>query len=128
MDLALSLKPGRYKLKAGMNNRTLINKIKAGNQDPVNLKIQNIRRKEDFSGYLAKNLEPDSLAFIKLLDSAAFVEKHGFTTENIYTMFIPNTYEMYWNTSTMEFFDKMKKEYDKFWTPERQQKADSFET
>ncbi len=125
MDLALSLKPGRYKLTAGMNNRTLINKVKAGNQDPVNLKFQNIRRKEDFSGYLAKNLEPDSLSFIKLLDSANFVEKHGFTTENIYTMFIPNTYEMYWNTSALDFFDKMKKEYDKFWNAERLQKAEA---
>jgi len=123
MDLALSLKPGRYELSVGMNNRRLINKIKAGNQDPVNLKFQNIRRKEEFSGYLAKSLEPDSLSFIKLLDSAAFLEKQGFTTDNIYTMFIPNTYEMYWNTSTMEFFDKMKKEYDKFWNPERVKKA-----
>ena len=125
MDLALSLKPGRYKLLTGMNNRSLVNKIKAGNQDPVNLKFQNIRRKEDFSGYLSKNLEPDSLTFAKLLDSASFVEQNGFTTENIYTMFIPNTYEMYWNTSAIDFFNKMKKEYDKFWNPERKQKAEA---
>jgi UPF0755 protein len=125
MDLALSLKPGRYKLSQGMNNRSLINKIKAGNQDPVNLKFQNIRRKEEFAGYLSKSLEPDSMSFLKLLDSAAFVEKQGFTTENIYTMFIPNTYEMYWNTSAPEFFDKMKIEYDKFWNPERKKKAEA---
>ncbi|RZL15585.1 MAG: endolytic transglycosylase MltG, partial [Pedobacter sp.] len=50
-------------------------------------------------------------------------EKHGFTTENIYTMFIPNTYEIYWNVSPDAFFDKMYKEFDKFWTPERKQKA-----
>ena len=123
MDLALSLKPGRYKLTPGMNNRSLINMIKAGNQEPVNLKFQNIRRKQEFSGYLAKSLEPDSLAFIQLLDSAAFLEKQGFTTDNIYTMFIPNTYEMYWNTSPTEFFNKMKTEYDKFWNPERMKKA-----
>jgi len=125
MDLALNLKPGRYKLLTGMNNRSLVNKIKAGNQEPVNLKFQNIRRKEDFSGYLAKNLEPDSVTFAQILDSASFVEQHGFTTENIYTMFIPNTYEMYWNTSAMDFFNKMKKEYEKFWNPERKQKAEA---
>lgn len=125
MDLSLSLKPGRYKLSTGMNNRSLVNKIKAGNQEPVNLKFQNIRRKEDFSGYLSKNLEPDSLTFAQLLDSASFVEQNGFTTENIYTMFIPNTYEMYWNTSALDFFNKMKKEYDKFWNPERKRKAEA---
>ncbi|WP_432714938.1 endolytic transglycosylase MltG [Pedobacter sp.] len=125
MDLGQSIKPGRYKLSVGMTNRRLINMIKAGNQEPVNLKFQNIRRKEEFSGYLSKSLEPDSLAFIHLLDSADFLEKQGFTKENIYTMFIPNTYEMYWNTSTTEFFYKMKIEYDKFWNADRKKKAEA---
>ncbi|WP_432708952.1 endolytic transglycosylase MltG [Pedobacter sp.] len=123
MDLALRIQPGRYRVKKGMTNRHIINMIKSGNQEPVNLKFQNIRRKEDFAGYLANKLEADSLAFIKVLDSAALVEKHGFTQENIYTMFIPNTYEMYWNTNPEEFFHKMKAEYEKFWTAERKEKA-----
>lgn len=125
MDLADRVKPGRYTLQKGMTNRSLINMIKAGNQEPVKLKFQNIRRKEEFSGFLSDNLEPDSLAFISLLDSAAFVEKQGFTTDNIYSMFIPNTYEMYWNTSADDFFTKMKAEYDKFWTSARKAKADA---
>lgn len=123
MDLALRIQPGRYRVKKGMTNRHLVNMIKSGNQEPVNLKFQNIRRKEDFAGYLAKRLEADSMAFINILDSAALVEEHGFTQENIYTMFIPNTYEMYWNTSPEEFFHKMKAEYEKFWTAERKKKA-----
>lgn len=123
MNLANALKPGRYAVKLGMNNRTLINKLKSGNQDAVNLKFQNIRKKENFAAYLAKNMEADSLSFIKVLDSAALVEKHGFNTDNVYTMFIPNTYEMYWNSSPEEFFDKMLKQYNKFWNTERKQKA-----
>lgn len=123
MDLSAKLKPGRYKLSKGMTNRTLINHIKAGNQEPVKLKFQNIRKKDDFAGYLSKSLEADSLAFIKVLDSAALVEKYGFNLDNSYTMFIPNTYEMYWNTTPLEFFDRMQKEYDKFWTAARKQKA-----
>lgn len=123
MDLAQRLKPGRYRLAKGMNNRTLINMIKAGNQDPIKLKFHNIRKKDDFAGYLAKNFEADSTAFIKVLDSAALVEKYGFTTDNSYTMFIPNTYDMYWNISPIEFFERMQKEYDKFWTASRKQKA-----
>ncbi|RZK58155.1 MAG: endolytic transglycosylase MltG [Pedobacter sp.] len=123
MNLAKNLKPGRYAVKEGMNNRTLINKLKAGNQDAVKLKFQNIRKKENFAAYLAKNMEADSLSFIKVLDSAALVEKYGFTTENVYTLFIPNTYELYWNVSPTEFFEKMVKQYNKFWTEERKNKA-----
>ena len=123
MNLAKNLKPGRYAVKEGMNNRTLINKLKSGNQDAVKLKFQNIRKKENFAAYLAKNMEADSLAFIKVLDSAALVEKYGFTTENVYTMFIPNTYELYWNISPVEFFEKMQKQYVQFWNDERKRKA-----
>lgn len=125
MKLAGSLKPGRYELKEGMGNRGLINMLKAGNQKPVNLKIQNIRKKESFAGYLSRNLEADSLTFLRVLDSAELVEKYGFTVENSYTMFIPNSYEMYWNTTPIAFFDRMQKEYDKFWTAERKQKAEA---
>lgn len=123
MDLKSALKPGRYKISKGMTNRGLINMLKAGNQEPVKLKFQNIRKKENFAGYLAKNLESDSLTFIKLLDSASLIEKYGFNKDNSYTMFIPNTYELYWNTSPSEFFEKMQKEYEKFWNDSRKAKA-----
>lgn len=123
MDLAQRIKPGRYRLTKSMNNRTLINLIKSGNQEPVKIKFQNIRKKENFAAYLSRSLEADSLSFLKVLDSATLVEKYGFTTENSYTMYIPNTYEMYWNTSPIEFFNRMQKEFDKFWTAERKQKA-----
>ncbi|MDQ8005367.1 MAG: endolytic transglycosylase MltG [Pedobacter sp.] len=123
MNLQGTLKPGKYRLKEGMTNRALINMLKAGNQEPVKLKFQNIRKIEGLASLLAKNLEPDSVAFMRLLDSAAFVEKYGFTTETVYTMFIPNTYEMYWSTSREEFFKKMNAEYLKFWNDERRKKA-----
>jgi UPF0755 protein len=125
MELAPKVKPGRYKLTKGMNNRNLVNMLKSGNQEPVKLKFQNIRMKEDFAAYLAKSLEADSNAFIGLLDSAALVEKYGFTTDNIYTMFIPNTYELYWTTTPIEFFDKMHTEYEKFWNADRKKKAEA---
>jgi UPF0755 protein len=123
MDLARSLKPGRYKLAKGMNNRSIINMLKSGNQEPVKLKFQNLRKKDNFAAYLSNNLEPDSLTFINLLDSAALIEKYGFNKDNSYVMFIPNTYEMYWNITASDFFDRMHKEYEKFWNDERKQKA-----
>ncbi|GAA3979536.1 endolytic transglycosylase MltG [Pedobacter ginsengiterrae] len=125
MNLPTSLKPGRYRLKKGMTNRTLVNMIKAGNQEPVKLKFQNIRKKENFAAYLASNLEADSLGFISVLDSTSLISKYGFNQDNVYAMFIPNTYEMYWNVSPSEFMERMHKEYDKFWTAERKQKAAS---
>nr|WP_121273150.1 endolytic transglycosylase MltG [Pedobacter schmidteae] len=123
MDLARSLKPGRYKLTKGMNNRSIINMLKSGNQDPVKLKFQNLRKKENFAGYLSGNLEPDSLTFMNVLDSAALIEKYGFNKDNSYVMFIPNTYEMYWNVTASDFFERMHQEYEKFWNDERKQKA-----
>lgn len=123
MNLANSLKSGRYAIKVGMNNRTLINKLKSGNQDAVQLKFQNIRKIENFAAYLAKNVEADSASFMHVLDSAALIEKYGFNKETVYTMFIPNTYELYWNISPLDFFEKMQKEYTKFWNAERKQKA-----
>lgn len=125
MNLPANLKPGRYRLKKGMTNRTLINLIKSGNQEPVKLKFQNIRKKENFAAYLASNLEADSLSFINVLDSTDLITKYGFNRDNIYAMFIPNTYEMYWNVSPVDFFERMHKEYEKFWNAERKQKAAS---
>jgi UPF0755 protein len=123
MNYPTRVKPGKYRLTSGMSNRSLLNMLKSGNQEPVKLAIHNIRLKEQFAGFLAKKLEPDSVAMLRLLDSTAFVEKYGFTTENVYTMFLPNSYEFYWNTTPEKFFERMYANYQKFWTPERKAKA-----
>ncbi|MFN8406728.1 MAG: endolytic transglycosylase MltG [Sphingobacteriaceae bacterium] len=125
MDYPEKVKPGKYRLKRGMSNRQLINMLKAGNQEPVKLAFQNIRLKENFVGMVAKKIESDSLSMIRLLDSSTFVAKYGFNKDNIYVMFIPNSYELYWNTSAEKFFGRMYDEYQKFWTEERKIKAKS---
>ncbi len=117
------VKPGKYRLEKGMGNRKFINMLAAGNQEPVKLSFQNIRVKDKFAAYIAKQLEPDSATLYRLLDSAAFVEKYGFTTDNVYSMFLPNSYEFYWNTSAEKFFDKMYEYYNQFWTADRKAKA-----
>jgi UPF0755 protein len=123
MNYIHRVKPGKYKLKSGMSNRALINMLKSGAQETVELKFHNLRLKTQFAGFISKQLEPDSIAIISLLDSAKFVEKYGFNTDNVYAMFIPNTYQMYWNTTSQKFFNRMHDEYVKFWTPARKQKA-----
>lgn len=124
MSYPEKVKPGKYRLQKGMSNRKLINMLKSGNQEPVQLSFRNIRLKEDFAGVIAAKLEADSLSIIRLLDSSAFIGKYGFNKENIYTMFIPNSYELYWNTSAEKFFKRMYDEYQNFWTKERHAKAD----
>ncbi|MEJ7694088.1 endolytic transglycosylase MltG [Daejeonella sp.] len=124
MDYPGSVKPGRYSLKQGMSNRAFINMLKAGNQEPVKISFQNVRLKQTLAGMVAKKLETDSASIGSLLDSASFVEKYGFNTDNVYTMFIPNSYELYWNTSAEKFFARMHDEYQKFWTAERKAKAE----
>jgi UPF0755 protein len=117
------VKPGRYHLKSGMSNRRLINMLASGSQEPITLAFHNLRLKEEFAGFVSKKIEPDSADIISLLDSSKFVEQYGFNTDNVYAMFIPNTYQLYWNTSPEKFFKRMYANYEKFWTPERKQQA-----
>ncbi len=123
MNFGKKIKPGKYRLSAGMSNRRLINVLKSGNQEPVKLYFQNIRLKESFVGMVSKKLEADSLSMSKLLDSTEFVQAYGFTTNNVYTLFIPNSYEFYWNTDAKTFFTKMFENYEQFWNEERLAKA-----
>jgi UPF0755 protein len=117
------IKAGRYRLKPGMSNRALINMLASGTQEPVTLSFHTMRLKEQFAVYVSKKIEPDSTAILNLLDSAAFIKQYGFTTDDVFTMFLPNTYQLYWNSSPEKFFKKMYAGYEKFWTPERKQKA-----
>ncbi|RZA02151.1 MAG: endolytic transglycosylase MltG [Sphingobacteriaceae bacterium] len=117
------VKPGKYRLTPGMGNRKFINMLLAGNQEPVQLSFRGLRLKEQFAEFVAKNLEPDSAAIMQLLDSAAFVQQYGFTTDNVYSVFLPDSYEIYWNTTPEKFFKRMYDQYEKFWTPEKKQKA-----
>lgn len=120
------IKPGRYKLVDGMSNRKLLNMLISGNQDPAQVYINNIRTKEKLASVLGKQLEPDSLAIITLLNSDSVARSIGMTSQTIISLFIPNTYEFYWNVTPSEILQRMKKEYDGFWKQNgRQQKADS---
>jgi len=123
MDYPVKVKAGRYRLTKDMGNRSLINMLKAGNQEPVRISFQNVRLKHTLAGMISKKIESDSASISQLLDSAAFVEKYGFNTDNVYTMFIPNSYEIYWNSDPEKFFLRMHDEYLKFWNADRKAKA-----
>lgn len=123
MNYIRRVKAGKYRLHQGMSNRKLINMLASGTQEPIQLEFHGLRMKEQFAGFVSKKIEADSTSIINLLDSAGYVTKYGFTTDNVYTMFMPNSYQLYWNISPDKFFKKMYASYEKFWTPERKQKA-----
>lgn len=120
-----NVKAGRYRLKDGLSNRELINKLRAGDQDALTLTFNNIRTKEAFSAFISTRLEIDSAAFLDLLNDSLYTSERGFTPETVYTMFIPNTYQLFWNTGKKAFFNRMHNEYKKFWNAGRRKLADS---
>lgn len=117
------VKPGKYQLRDGMNNRELVQLLRSGKQVPVKLIFNNIRTKSDLAGKISRQLEVDSLQLLQLLNDSAVLSPLGFNTENILCMFIPNTYEVYWNMSAEKFFKKMDTEYESFWNKTRLHKA-----
>lgn len=123
MEYPTSVKAGRYKIEAGMSNRRLVGNLRAGYQEAVKFRFENLRLKENFAGLLGKNFEADSIAFEQLLQNDSLAASYGFTSDNFFSMFIPNTYEIYWNTAPLKIIDRFHEEYQRFWTAERKEKA-----
>ncbi len=117
------IKPGKYLIKDGMSNRELIHMLRSGLQVPVRLIINNVRLKRDLVSQVSKQIEADSAALFELLNSDTALSGTGFNKNTIMAVFIPNTYDFYWNTSSEEFLVRMRKEYKKFWNDERIQKS-----
>jgi len=115
--------PGRYILKGGMSNRELISMLRAGLQTPLNITFNNVRTVEELVGRISHYIEADSTEIVKLLHDSTYIAKLGYNKYNILTMFIPNTYQFFWNTDPEEFLERMKKEHDKFWNNKRLEKA-----
>ncbi|MCR5886965.1 endolytic transglycosylase MltG [Hymenobacter sp. J193] len=116
------VKPGRYELKEGYTNRQLINDLRTGRQSPLKLTFQNIRLRQDLARKLSTAIDSRPGQFDSLLRSPTYTKALGFDTTSILTMFIPNTYELYWNSTPDNLMQRLKKEYDKFWTPARDAK------
>jgi UPF0755 protein len=114
---------GKYKIRNRMSNNDLINLLRAGIQEPVELVLNNVRTIEELAVKVAEQVEPDTAQILNLLRDNSFIEELGFNPYTIMGMFIPNTYECWWNISAKGFLERMKKEYDRFWNLERTYKA-----
>jgi UPF0755 protein len=118
-----NVKAGKFILKKGMNNNDLVNALRQ--PIPVNIAFNNQETLQRTVGRIAQQIEPDSLALLEAFTDKTFLEENGFTEENVLSVFVPNTYEFFWNTTATKVRDKMAKEYRKFWTPERKAKAEA---
>ncbi|MFZ1455770.1 MAG: endolytic transglycosylase MltG [Saprospiraceae bacterium] len=115
-------KAGRYLIKKNQSNREIITKLRSGDQDPHKIVVNNIRIIHDLAGKASRYFETDSLTFLQYLTDVNTASTFGFTNEDFLTMFIPNTYEMFWTTTPDKFVTRMKKEYDGFWDDEKLEK------
>ena len=124
VDAASKIKPGRYVIEPSATSIYVARMLAFGWQTPQNLVLSGTMRSK---GRIAKKISTqmmvDSASVAHALDSAEFLARYGFTPENVFALILPDTYQMYWTASVEDIFDRLKKEYDAFWTPERDAKA-----
>ncbi|MDR2806156.1 MAG: endolytic transglycosylase MltG [Dysgonamonadaceae bacterium] len=125
MKYPQNMKPGKYEIRPGMSYIEAIRILRSGRQTPVKLTFNNIRLKTDLAERIGQQMmfSPDEL--LTCLNAPSVAASFDLDTATILTLFIPNTYEIYWNTPVAAFLERMKKEHDRFWNKERLAKANA---
>ncbi|MDZ4204798.1 MAG: endolytic transglycosylase MltG [Bacteroidales bacterium] len=113
------VRPGRYRIHHGMSNNELVNLLRSGRQDPVNVIFNNIRTPAQLAGRISQQIEADSIALLALMTDEAYLARYGISPVAIAMLFIPNTYEFFWNTNAEKFMARMHRETDRFWNSQR---------
>lgn len=114
---------GRFLIKKGMSNRQLVTKLRSGDQDPIKLTFNSVRNIQELAGLLSRYISSDSLTLYNAFLSPSKLQEFGLNPQTAMTLFIPNTYEVFWNVSPEKLISRMKKENDEFWSDSRLQKA-----
>jgi peptidoglycan lytic transglycosylase G len=107
---------GRFKIKPGWSNYRLVRHLRGGKQSPVKVVLVNERLPEQVAGKAARSIEADSFGLITLFHDPVYLDSIGFKPETLMSLFIPNTYEFFWNTSPRKFVERMLTENEKFWS------------
>ncbi|MDG2475645.1 MAG: endolytic transglycosylase MltG [Flavobacteriaceae bacterium] len=115
-------KTGRFKIIKGIGNNDIVRSLKFNNT-PVTVTFNNQERIENLAGRISKQIYEDSLSLINSFKDEDFLMSNDLNEENILSIFIPNSYKIYWNTSSDDFRDKMLSEFKKFWNQDRSEKA-----
>ena len=117
-----NIKTGRFKINKGIGNKELVTSLKFNNT-PLTITFNNQERVENLAGRISKQIYADSTALINSFTDKDFLVENKFNKENILSIFIPNSYEVYWDIEPDQFRDKMLLEYEKFWNKSRTEKA-----
>ncbi len=119
-----NIKPGHFIISRGMSNNDIINTLRSRNI-PINVKFNNQERLENLAGNISNQIEADSISLLNAMRDPEFLKEVGLNEDTALSLYIPNTYEFYWNTSATAFRDRMRKEYDRFWNEDRMKKAEA---
>ncbi|MFT4678865.1 MAG: UPF0755 protein [Flavobacteriales bacterium] len=125
-DFHDAVKPGRYVIEEGITMNDLVNKLRAGDQDPVKMVVSEVRTIESLAGKMSTSVEVDSLTIYQYLSSPEVWSKYGFDEQTFPSLFIPNSYEVWWTDDAEILTARMASEYKKFWNEERKAKAAGF--
>ncbi len=117
-----NIKGGKYAIKKGMSNNDIINTLRSKNL-PVRVSFNNQESLFHLAGRIAEQLEADSVSLVSTMNDPDFLATNGFDEDTKLAMYIPNTYEFFWNTDAQGFRDRMFQEYQRFWNDERKKKA-----
>lgn len=117
-----NIKPGHFIISKGMSNNDLINTLRSRNI-PINIKFNNQERLENLAGHISNQIEADSISLLTAMRDPDFLKELNLEKETALSLYIPNTYEFYWNTSANTFRERMKMEYERFWNESRLEKA-----
>ena len=118
-----NIRTGRYAIEPGDGPITIFRRLRSGRQTSLNLTIPESRTMDRLAAILSNKLMLDSATIAEALTSQEVCEKLGYDTCTIAAMFVPNTYDVYWNMSIDKLLQRMQKEHDRFWKGDREAKA-----
>ena len=120
-----NIRTGRYAIRPGEGALVVFRHLKNGQQTPISLTIPEARTIDRLAGALARKLMLDSANVATQLSDSAYCARWGYDTATVAALFVPNTYDIYWNVGLDRLMERMEKENHKFWNAERRGKAEA---
>lgn len=119
------VRAGKFKIEKGMSNDELVDHLRGGKQETVTLTFNNQDTFDRLAGRVADQIEADSTSILEAVSDRSFLKENGFDENNALSMYVPNSYDFYWNTSAESFRSRMLVEYKRFWNQDRLSKAEA---
>lgn len=110
---------GHYVIPARTSWLDAVRMLHNHKQQPIRLILPSLRTLNHLAAFLGEKLMADSADFASAFHSAALLDSIGYTEETLPSLFIPNTYEVWWDISVPSFIGRMLREHDTFWNNER---------